>query len=287
MPKPEPIKATSFEFTIANGAVTAMEAINGSQSQYLRIPTNATFQIGTGTITETITTKNGMETKTFAQSATGSDIYTLTASTLTVASPTLYTPNGGERGLAFTISNGAVTAVHEEVTNGTQTRTHDLSITGADTFTVTSTGVTETRLHGNAVDTITYVQPSGETLYAVASVSTTFVSAGTATTMLSVNDHDRVSVTLSGGSVTAVQAVSATGALTTLTASANIVFSQPEVGFVVETITKGATNRYEVFYDGGGDGVYTEVAHGSGTTVDLVGLKAKLAQLDHSLITLL
>jgi hypothetical protein len=39
--------------------------------------------------------------------------------------------------------------------------------------------------------------------------------------------------------------------------------------------------------DGGGDGVYTSVAQGSGTTVALVGLKAQLALRDNALIALL
>jgi hypothetical protein len=48
-------------------------------------------------------------------------------------------------------------------------------------------------------------------------------------------------------------------------------------GFILETQKDGSTSRYEVFHDGNGDGVYTAVAHGSGTTIDLVGLKAQIS----------
>jgi len=41
-------------------------------------------------------------------------------------------------------------------------------------------------------------------------------------------------------------------------------------------VTVGTHSAYEVFHDGNGDGIYTAVAHGTGTTVDLVGLKAQL-----------
>jgi hypothetical protein len=51
-------------------------------------------------------------------------------------------------------------------------------------------------------------------------------------------------------------------------------------GFVQETTTFGAHSAYEIFYEGSGSGgIYTEVAHGSGVSVDLVGLQAQLAQL--------
>lgn len=278
---------TSFQFTLSNGSVTGVTATNGDRTQTLRIPTDATFTVGTGTITETITGTKGVQTLTFTQSATDSSSYTLTSSTLTVTSPSVTVTSGVERGYDFTITNGAVTAVQEEVTVGSKTRAHDLKISATDSFTVTSSGIVETRLHDNVVETITYVQPDGETLYVVASVTSTYVNAGSATTYLSVHDNARISATVSDGSVSAIQAISPSGTATTLTTNSNVVFSQPESGFIVETVTRGTRTNYEVFYDGGGDGVYTSVAHGAGTTVDLVGLKAQLAQLDASLIALL
>jgi hypothetical protein len=49
----------------------------------------------------------------------------------------------------------------------------------------------------------------------------------------------------------------------------------------VETIRRGTDTFYEVFHDGCGDGIYTAVAHGTGTRVDLAGLQAQITpQID-------
>ena len=278
---------TSFQFTITDGSVTGIAVTHGDRTQTLRIPTDATFAIGSGTITETITGARGVQTLTFTQSATDSATYTLASSTLTITSPSVAVANGVERGYGFTIADGVVTAVREEVTVGSNSRAHDLKISSTDSFTVADGEITETRLHDNVVETITYVKPEGATLYAVASVRSIYIDAGSATTHLSIHDQARISATVSDGSVSAVQAISPSGAATALTTNRDVVFWQPESGFIIETITRGSRANYEVFYDGGGDGVYTSVAHGVGATIDLVGLKAQLDQLDSALIALL
>lgn len=65
------------------------------------------------------------------------------------------------------------------------------------------------------------------------------------------------------------------GAVVNEPLNANTEFSV-QSGFVVETETQGSAPHWEVFRDGNGDDVYTEVAHGSGPLVDLVGLATNL-----------
>jgi hypothetical protein len=48
-------------------------------------------------------------------------------------------------------------------------------------------------------------------------------------------------------------------------------------------VTHGSQTSYVVFYEASGSGPYTEIAHGHGSSVDLVGLKAQLAQLPSSI----
>ncbi len=139
-------------------------------------------------------------------------------------------------------------------------------------------------MRGNGVATIQFVQPTGSTLYAVGSVTEAIIQANGASTLLSVNPYDRAEFTIdSSGTVTQVQSVSPTGTVATVTPNSHTTFTQLAPGFVQETVTYGSHASYVVFSEGSGSGgIYTEVAHGSGSTVDLVGLQAQLAHLPAS-----
>ena len=146
----------------------------------------------------------------------------------------------------------------------------------------------ETFAAGNTVETIKFVQPTAGGPYAVASTSTSFILPGTATTALSVNAFDQLKFTIANGAVTAVAHVGATGTATTFTPDSHTTFKVLAPGYVQETVTFGTHSSYEVFYAGSGAaGISTEVAHGSGTTVDLVGLQAQMSHLPANLMALL
>jgi len=268
----------NFEFTISNGVVTAIEVVEGDRSQYLRLPKDAVFTVGSGVITETITGRGETQNLTFTQIA-GSDLYSLSSVTRTISNPSVYAPSGAERGLSFTITDGAVTAVQEEITVGGRTTIRDIKLAPTESFTIDKDVVTETRLRDNAIETITFVKPAGEDLYAVSAISSTFIAAGDATTLLSVHDRNQISATVTAGTVTAVAKVEGVGDPMRASGASKASYAQPEAGFIVETITRGTRTAYEVYFDGNGDGIYTEVAHGAGA-VDLVGLKAQLDQID-------
>ena len=55
------------------------------------------------------------------------------------------------------------------------------------------------------------------------------------------------------------------------------------ISFVVEAEAKDTMSHWEELLDGYGEDIYTEVAHGSGQMVHLVGLATNLAAVDHLL----
>jgi len=130
----------------------------------------------------------------------------------------------------FTISGTSVTAM--STLKGTSSYALKLP---ANASSVASTvngvaNVTETFVQGNAIETIKFVQPSGGTLFAIASDAKSFVPLGASTTRLDVHAEDRPDITLTGNSATAVQSVAANGVKTSLALSANLVFQELTAG---------------------------------------------------------
>lgn len=265
------------QFTLTDGQVTAMAWVEGSGVRTLQIPSNATFTVSGTTITETLTGSNGTQTLQYTQDGTDTTLYHLTGESLTVTNPSTTDSNGQVHGYSFTLSNGVVTAVQRvDGASASSTHSHDLTLQPGQSYTVTSTGITETIISGNTIETLQFVAVGADGLYALASEATTVIQAGTATTRLDVHALDRDLFTLgSNGTVTQVQAVKLDGSSQTLTVPSNVTYTQLEAGYVLETVVKGSTSYYEVYHDGNGDGIYTSVAHGSGS-VDLVGLKAQI-----------
>jgi len=270
---------SAYKFDISNGQVTGESIVFGTHTVAVHIPSDASFSVGTGGITETITGTRATHTLQFTADASDATLYHLTSEQTVVTNPTTTYDNGSTFGYSFTITNGAVTAMQVTETHGTHTSTHTLRISPTTTFSVGADGsVTATTVEGHTVASTVY-KPSGTAgLYAVNSETDTFIQAGSATTRLDVDAHDRAQFTIdASGAVTAVQRVLADGSTKTVTPGSSTTYSQLAAGYVVEVQTHGTHNSYEVYHDGNGDGIYTEVAHGSGSTVDLVGLQAQIS----------
>ena len=108
-----------FTFTITSGKVTGMAAVNGTTSHALTLPSTATFAVGTGTVTETLTGTN-----------------TYTGVTTTNSGATLHLTGGG-----------AVEASSNVVDNGRL----DIAGAAADVSIVTLSGAGAVTLGGNTL----------------------------------------------------------------------------------------------------------------------------------------
>lgn len=270
----------TFEFTVTGATVTAIQAVDGAHTVSLHIPNNATFTVGGGTVTETLTGVHATTVISYAAESGNPALYQVASVTETVTAPSVTSGDGETRGFAFTISGGVVTG--EQITSTEQGQTHSVSVPITDAlFTVGTGTVTETLVHGDAVETLTFVQPSGQTLYALASDRTTFVAQGAATTALDIEPGERDAFTFgSGGAVTAAEQVHADGSTSAIALGGQVSFTQLAAGLVEEISTHGNHTAFEVFATGpGGGGIYTAVAHGEGSAVDVAGLQAQIAQL--------
>jgi len=268
------LAAGDVRFTITNGQVTGLEHVIGSRTIDTGLPSNATFAVSGGSVTETLTRGASTATLTYTVDPADPGLYHLTQEVRSFDTSSTTSPTYG-----FTVTNGAVTAVTQ--TFGTSGWTHDTDAASlaASAFSVSGNTVTETTIRGNTLETLQFTTTDG-TAYKLASETLSVVQAGTATTALDVEPHERMRFTFSGDTVTGAQSVKLDGAAVDVTRS-NVTYAQPAAGYVVETLTRGTHTYYEVYHDGNGDGIYTAVAHGTGTTVDIVGLQAQItAQID-------
>ena len=270
----------TFQFTIAGGTVTAIQVTDGSQTFSPHIPSDATFTVGTGTVTETLAGVHSTTTIDYAAETSNPAVYQVASVTTAVNTPTTLTGDGGSRGFSFTVSGGTVTAEQFTVSEGGHSHSEAVPIPSDATFTVGSGTITETFASGDGLETLTFVQPSGQTLYALASEQSTAVPQGSATTALAIEPGERDEFTFSGGAVTAAEHVNADGSTTGIVLGGHASFSQIATNLVEETDTFGNHTSFEVFATGaGGGGVYTAIAHGEGSAVDVAGLQAQLAEL--------
>ncbi|MCS0633168.1 hypothetical protein NX786_27920 [Telluria mixta] len=262
-------------FTISNGQVTGLEHVIGSRTIAAGPPADATFTVGTGTVTETLTRGTATATLTYTVDADDAGLYHLTQEVRSFDTTAATTPTYG-----FTVSGGAVTAMTQ--TFGTSGWAHSVAVgdLAASVFTVEGSTVTETAIRGNTLATLRYTTTDGTT-YKLASETLTVVPVGTAQTALDVEPYERMRFTFDGATVSAAQSVKADGTAVDVHLGTTVAYALAAAGYVVETITRGNHSYYEVFHDGNGDGIYTAVAHGQGTTVDLVGLQSQItAQID-------
>ena len=280
----------AFQFTINNGAVTAEQAVIGSHTRNLHIPSNATFAVGTGTVTETLTGAHETTVINFAAESGNPALFQVASVTETVTNPTVEDHDGdGTRGFNLTISGGTVTAAQFVVTDEGHTHTENLTLRPDAVFTVGTGTVTETFVAGDVVETRTFVQPAGQSLYTIASDTRVFVPQGSATTALNVEPQERAEFTIAAdGSVSAIQVVHADGSTTAFTPNSDTTFHQIAPGFVEQTVTSHGHTSFEVFFAGASSGgIYTAIAEGQGSAVDLAGLQAQLAQLPSNVLGLI
>ncbi|HTR00429.1 MAG TPA: hypothetical protein VMH83_10580 [Candidatus Acidoferrum sp.] len=296
-----PASGNGVQFTIGSTGVTGVSLVFGSKTIALKIPANETFSVDStaGTVKATFTGTSATESILFTQDPSTS-LYHVSSVTTTVTSPTT-TTHFGTAGINFTTTGSAITGMQEVVTynsagtgstsNTSTTKTHTLAVSPDATFSGTVGGpVTETTVQGNTVTAVTFVQPAAGGLYVEQSETTTFIPAGSATTLLDVDPYDHLNLTISNNSVTQVQALSPNGTATTLTLHTGVAFQEVTAGnasFVEETITHGTHTSYVLFMQSSANGSYTEIAHGSGTTVDLVGINAQLSQIPAANLTLI
>lgn len=270
----------TLQFTITGGTVTAIQVTDGSQTFSPHIPSDATFTVGTGTVTETLAGEHSTTTIDYAAETSNPALYQVASVTTTVNSPTTLTGDGGSRGFSFTVSGGTVTAEQFTVSEGGDSHSEAVPIPSDAMFTVGVGTITETFASGHGLETLTFAQPSGQTLYALASAQATVVPQGSATTALAIEPSERDEFTVSGGAVTAAAHVNADGSTTNIALGDHVSFSQIAPNLVEEINSHGSHASFEVFATGaGGGGVYTAIAHGEGSTVDVVGLQAQLAEL--------
>jgi hypothetical protein len=285
------LSGDTFGFTISGTSVTAMSTLKGTGSYALKLPANASFVAstvnGVANVTETITRTDSTETLVFAAESATSTAFHRVSDTVVFSAPTTTLSNGSTVGYEFVTTNGSITDVQKTSTVKGVTRSVDAGPSGA-IFTKNADGsVTETFVQGNAIETIKFVQPSGSTLFAIASDAKSFVPLGASTTRLDVHPEDRLDITLTGDTVTAVQSVAANDVKTSVALSANLVFQELTAGdpsLIQALATRNGQTSYELFLKSTTTGLYTEIAHGSGTTVDLVGVQAQLHQLPADLL---
>jgi hypothetical protein len=272
------LASTDVRFTISDGKVTGIEHVIGSRTIATGLPANATFAVGTGTVTETLTRGEATATLTYTVDPADAGLYHLTQEVRSFDTSAVHTPTYG-----FTVSGGVVTAMTQ--TFGTSGWSHTMSVAelAARSFKVDGSTVTETAIRGNTLETLTFTTTDGTT-YKLASETLNVIPAGTSATALDVEPYERMRFTFSGDTVTAAQTVKPDGTAVDVHLGTTVSYAQAAAGYVVETITRGSHTYYEVFHDGSGDGVYTAVAHGQGTTVDLVGLQAQITPQIDSLL---
>lgn len=269
------LSSGDVRFTISDGQVTGIEHVIGSRTIATSLPANATFTVGTGTVTETLTRGSATATLTWTVDASDTGLYHLTQEVRSFDTTAADTPTYG-----FTVTNGALTDMTQ--TFGTAGWTHTVAVAelAASAFAVDGSTVTETAIRGNTLETLRFTTTDGTT-YKLASETFSVIPVGTAATALDVEPYERMRFTFDGDTVTAAQSVKADGTAVDVHLGTTVAYAQAAAGYVVETITRGSHAYYEVFHDGNGDGIYTAVAHGQGTTVDLVGLQSQItAQID-------
>jgi hypothetical protein len=199
-------------------------------------------------------------------------------------------PTTGDRdhvSYSFTIKDGVVTAEQMTTTLGPTTHTSDVAIGPTTTFAIGADGtVTENLVTGHVIEHTDFKPSSAAGQYTKASVTVTDIPANGAATQLDVAPILRATYSFGNdGTISVSHHLLADGTELTVNPGSGITFNVLEPGYVMEARTIDGHSVNEVYHDGNHDGIYTGVAHGNGTTVDLVGLKAQIASgsIDHVL----
>jgi len=174
---------------------------------------------------------------------------------------------------SFTVNAGTVTAANVTLPSGS---TVALPLTTGVNYSVSGTDVLATRVGTQSTEVLRYSDTDADGLYQVIAQSQVFTTAPQVNA-LGFSMREALSVTLGTSGVTAVSQTRWDGTEKVLLSSTVVPTDTTWTinnGLLVETHTNATSGQthWEVFRDGNADGVYTEVANGTGTLIDLVGV---------------
>lgn len=174
---------------------------------------------------------------------------------------------------SFTLTNGSVTAGSLTLPSGS---TVSLPLSGTTKYSVSGSEVIATYTNGNVTQEIHFADSDADGLYNVVSSSQVELAAPQSNWLGFVNREQLKATVDTSGTVSAVSQVSWHGnerVLLSSTVSDSNTTWTVQNGLLVETHTlANGTSQWEVFRDGNADGVYTEVASGTGTLINLTGV---------------
>ncbi len=202
----------------------------------------------------------------------------------TATTPAAGAGKGGGHGVeawgeafSFTLIDGKVSAGSLTLPNGDSVT---LPTSGGVVYAVSGSDITATLTTGDRVDQLRFSDADGDGLYNVVA-SSHVNTAAPQTNVLGFSMREAIKVTLdsTAADVVAVSQVGWNGNERVLL-SADVVPTNTDwsvsQGLVVETHTlPNGSTHWEVYRDGNADGVYTEVASGTGDLIDLVGVVAQ------------
>lgn len=175
---------------------------------------------------------------------------------------------------SFTIDAGQVTAASFVLPSGTKV---NLPLTTGVSYGVSGADVLATYSGAKANVVVRYSDTDADGLYQVVARSKV-LSAAPDTNESGFAHAKTVTITSNAGVVTGVTAIHGDHSKVllsdTVTPPENIAWALNN-GLLIETHaapTEAGMSHYEIFRDGNGDGVYTAVASGTGSMVDLTGV---------------
>jgi hypothetical protein len=174
----------------------------------------------------------------------------------------------------FTLSDGTVTAASMLLPSGAA---RDLMLAGTASYAAANGDVLATQAILAGLSQVRYGDADGDGLYAVIGTARV-LTAAPHLNVFGVPGRETLAVTIADGAVSGVSQMYPNGGETVLLSATVVPPSASwtvETGLVVErhTLADGNTS-WEVFRDGNGDGLYTEVANGTGVLVELAGVVA-------------
>jgi hypothetical protein len=238
------------------------------------LPQDVSYNVGAGTITETLIGSDATTVVVFVPDA-GSTTHYHAAD----VSTTFTNLDKIKGGFSFGMEGGLIASVQRIDVYGGQAEVVKIDLPLDVAFKSSGDIVVEQYIKGSELDTIVFTRKAGSDLYVRESAEKTFIDPGSASTVLDVHPMDRMVFTFDAeGDVAKAKHMSAEGDLQKVT-DAHITFTRlsENPSFVEMVTTRGTQSSYVVYYEGqSGAGVYTEVAHGSGSTVDLAGLQSQV-----------
>jgi hypothetical protein len=174
---------------------------------------------------------------------------------------------------SFTVLDGAVTAASMNLSSGT---TVSMPLNTGIVYSVSGSDIVATRSTSQAIGTIVYRDTNANGFYEIVANAQVNTTAPTVN-MQGFVSREQLKMTLgTDGLVTGVTQLNSKGGekvLLSATVSHSSTSWTVQQNLLVETSTSGSgLAHWEIFRDGNNDGIYTEVAHGTGPLIDLTGV---------------